>query len=769
MKRKILKNAVVILFGVLAVALFYRNTLFHFSLPITPYVGTNDLLDLNIPFRSVMIESLKKGMLPLWSAQISAGYPLMAEEICVLYPVCLISSLMPLSLSIKFWIFTSYLLLYLFSFYYLKKIKLENLSSAFGALAITFCGFAVNQIMHLEMVATMYLLMGEMAVLEAYLESKKSYLVLVMAFLLGLMFLGGHPQIILYSMVFLTIYWFFWGWVRKHSFKRTLISILVFVIFGVGIGAVQLLPTLEFIQNSTRSAGLSAESIARYSFDFRDLKTFALPFSTYLNENSYRAAVVNGWPRDEMYVYPGILVLILSGMAVFGSFRSGKGGLKDKPDKFYLMYTWFFVIWFFISLILSFGTKLPTGFIFTIPPFSFFRIPFRFLMLTNISLGVLSAFGFSYLSKYIGTKFTGKFVLIGLLTVLTILLLADDKSNRLRLYPEIDGEKWYQTPEVVPYLKENIKNNERVAIEPYGAPFLKVFINNPDLWKKDYFNKDLRNTLPIFNNVIYGISENMGALNSSGLKLDRFTRLEYEIFVEGLKYQISGSITPTDTYLFLNRLTGVRYILTTSPLISDLTHTTKTIDFKESDGKLYVNEFLDYYPRAFIVPRAEKKDSEEIYNELTASKVFDPLKVVYLEEDFDGWGAKGGLLSSLNVNKYEDQGVQISYESSADGFLFLSDTYYPGWRAYVDGKEEKIYQADYAFRAIKVSAGKHEVAFKYEPESVKYGISISLITGGIFLVFLIGITIVKITQNSKLKSQRYNLKLKSNLKDFKGV
>jgi uncharacterized membrane protein YfhO len=59
--------------------------------------------------------------------------------------------------------------------------------------------------------------------------------------------------------------------------------------------------------------------------------------------------------------------------------------------------------------------------------------------------------------------------------------------------------------------------------------------------------------------------------------------------------------------------------------------------------------------------------------------------------------------------------------SEEDSLLVLSDTYYPGWRAFVDGKKTKIYRADYTFRAIPISAGRHRVEFVYDPLSFKLG------------------------------------------------
>ncbi len=57
--------------------------------------------------------------------------------------------------------------------------------------------------------------------------------------------------------------------------------------------------------------------------------------------------------------------------------------------------------------------------------------------------------------------------------------------------------------------------------------------------------------------------------------------------------------------------------------------------------------------------------------------------------------------------------------------LFLSDTYYPGWKAFVDGAEQPIYRADFVLRAVSVPSGVHTVRFVYDPLSWKLGLALS--------------------------------------------
>jgi hypothetical protein len=66
--------------------------------------------------------------------------------------------------------------------------------------------------------------------------------------------------------------------------------------------------------------------------------------------------------------------------------------------------------------------------------------------------------------------------------------------------------------------------------------------------------------------------------------------------------------------------------------------------------------------------------------------------------------------------------------ADAPGWLVLSDVWYPGWRAYVDGVSVSIYRANYLFRAVQLSAGTHEVEIVYRPTSFWLGSIVSLVT-----------------------------------------
>ena len=92
-----------------------------------------------------------------------------------------------------------------------------------------------------------------------------------------------------------------------------------------------------------------------------------------------------------------------------------------------------------------------------------------------------------------------------------------------------------------------------------------------------------------------------------------------------------------------------------------------------------------------------------------------------------------GVLSSdddsedrVEILSYEPERIVISANLAEEGYLVLTDAYYPGWRALTDGLETPIYRADLLFRAVYLPAGQHRVEFVYDPRSFKMGVAISL-------------------------------------------
>ena len=82
--------------------------------------------------------------------------------------------------------------------------------------------------------------------------------------------------------------------------------------------------------------------------------------------------------------------------------------------------------------------------------------------------------------------------------------------------------------------------------------------------------------------------------------------------------------------------------------------------------------------------------------------------------------------------------VRIATDAAAPTWLVLADTWFPGWRVWVDGREQPVWRANYAFRAVRLEPGPHEVVFRYRPRSLLLGLLLTAAAGVIILglVFL---------------------------------
>jgi hypothetical protein len=141
-------------------------------------------------------------------------------------------------------------------------------------------------------------------------------------------------------------------------------------------------------------------------------------------------------------------------------------------------------------------------------------------------------------------------------------------------------------------------------------------------------------------------------------------------------------------------------------------------------------ENRDALPRAFVVHQAEIVNGDDALERLKAPD-FPYTKLVLLS-DVPISALTETAASSANdeatVVEYKSERVVVNVKMDSPGYLLLTDSWYPGWVAWVDGKEAPIYRADYIFRAVPLSPGQHTVAFEYRPASLLWGAAISSIS-----------------------------------------
>ncbi len=240
--------------------------------------------------------------------------------------------------------------------------------------------------------------------------------------------------------------------------------------------------------------------------------------------------------------------------------------------------------------------------------------------------------------------------------------------------------------------------------------------------------------------------------------------------------------TPSISTTDLIDLYGVKYVISVTPIEKDprfeliysrlegLQGKKKDL-LKENTIKLYRNH--NYFQRAWLVKDFRIMDSKTILYTMIDKK-FDPRKEVLLEEEpnnpppspFSKGGERGITIGGRKElgNRVEfisesNNIIDLHVRSRESALLVLSDTYYPGWKAFVypvgydsynqgdlvnatspatvNGKEIKIYRANYNFRAIALSPGEYMVRFIYHPISFRIGMLVSLLTLVGMVIYLI--------------------------------
>ena len=174
-------------------------------------------------------------------------------------------------------------------------------------------------------------------------------------------------------------------------------------------------------------------------------------------------------------------------------------------------------------------------------------------------------------------------------------------------------------------------------------------------------------------------------------------------------------------------LLNVKYLLSEAPI----DHPALKL---VNDGKVKIYLNGTALPRAFLVSTIEKASQEEVFLKMK-NQNFDPRTKLFLNEEvaspIDNIKYIG---SEVRIWSYEENSIQMQTDSPGNAMLFISETYYPEWSAYVDGVETKIYLADGFFRAIYLPKGKHSVSMRWNPKIFYVGLVITL--AGIFVVLI---------------------------------
>ena len=133
--------------------------------------------------------------------------------------------------------------------------------------------------------------------------------------------------------------------------------------------------------------------------------------------------------------------------------------------------------------------------------------------------------------------------------------------------------------------------------------------------------------------------------------------------------------------------------------------------------------------RAWVAYGASVASSEQAALDRLLSPSFDPRREVILEAPLASVGSAPASdpPTSARVAVVSPTHVEVEAELPRPGILVLSESWFPGWVASVDGAPAEILHADYVLRGVALPAGPHRVRFEYRPVSVRIGAGLTLL------------------------------------------
>ena len=156
------------------------------------------------------------------------------------------------------------------------------------------------------------------------------------------------------------------------------------------------------------------------------------------------------------------------------------------------------------------------------------------------------------------------------------------------------------------------------------------------------------------------------------------------------------------------------------------------------DGVAVVWRNLRALPRAWLVREVEAVDGEEALRRIRGegAREFDPRRTALLEvaaEELprltrDAMGGETAAAGTARIAAYEPNRIVVETDADAPSVLVLSEIFYPGWEATVDGARARIDLADYLLRAVAVPAGRHRVEMRYRAPAARNGAFVSALT-----------------------------------------
>ncbi len=786
------------LLGLAAIGFFWRPLFTDAWLPS----GGGDLGPFLYPVYSFAARSLKSGILPLWNPYLYSGAPFAADiQSGLFYPINLL----------VFWLapqitYPTVIGLAMFHFYLagalmyvcLRGWRLIRLPALAGAIAFMFADFFIVHFGNLNMLAAgawlpLIFLCYHRALAPTFrsrsrwiadpaadrgsavsraenrLDAGRSGWAVAAGLFLATSILAGHIQTTLFIVLTLALYtlWqtcFLWRESRRETSRspiaRSLVSLLTYPLLtflvAFGLSALLLIPAYEMTGHTLRAEVSYAEA-SRYSLQPAQLIGLVVP--AFFNRDP--RFHWGPWDRVETG-YAGILTLVLAAVAI--------GLRRDRLTRFLALLG-------LLALLLALGgNTIVHGWLYSLlPGFDKLRAPARFTFLLGFALAALAALGLDTLLhprpadssgsppaalRPILRSLTwvwGGACLFGLPAGYYALLVSQDKDPVIfnRVAAALNGLVWFILLLAASLVL--LRFRHRLSGAAFG--WLAVALIALDLFSMGAY-LDLGDRDPTFGfdhpaaiaflksdpslyridtrtgiwhlwqpdtSLLHDIGDVWGVVNP-------LTLADYNRYWEGMGSRSSA------LYDFLN----AKYVVGSKDVPLDWDKFAPVFD-GDPDLNIYLNRRA--LPRALLVHRALAVADHESAWQAIHQPGFDPATTVVVEGG-QGLAAPPDPAETLRVTSYTPNEITLEATTATDAYLVLSEVYYPGWRAEVDGQPAAVVRANYTFRAVRLGPGSHRVRLTFRPSSWWLGLGLSALTGAAVLLWALWALVTKVREPS---------------------
>ncbi|MCP4404707.1 MAG: YfhO family protein [bacterium] len=720
-----------------------------------------------------------------WMPYVNAGTPFSGGLDVLFRPVYFLTLLvLPVHTGINYECVIYLFLAGFFMYFYMKELRLSTVSAFFAALFLMLSGQIVSLINagHMNKLAAIVFTPLVFWMFERALRRQTLSAFLGASLALGIQFWQGHIQISYYTCLAVGIYYVIRIgilYLQEREFRQirklTAYALLMVIVFLL-LSAVTFLPTISFARVSDRAQGVSYEFATSWSMPPEELISYLIPNFFGLRRLNYHEdeKIIPYWgrmPFTQTGHYLGLLPILFAILT-----------LCFVRNKHVLTLT----VLGGLVLILGMGKYIPTYKLLYayMPGFDKFRVPQMILFLFAFALSGLAGFGIEWFLVDFSKKKEKRLrivvlVLIAILLFSWLLLVLEPlvNSDLLTLFNQAFSRKG-ASQEIAQERLNSIfsgillfnmvlgfslfvlalRLNAKVRLRWVIGLLVLVFIFDMGLFNSKYIDTVSLETSHYAreNNAIRYFKENPGLYRV----LPTTESPEgYGPFNKFVAYQIF-SVTGYEAVgvQYYNEFLGQLFM--GSPLV-DMLNIKYIILPREEEQPIKIGDKLgpysvvmhsdalllenpNYLPRAFPVHNVEVLTNKDDIFKTFYDPQFNPRETVILEEAPDVQPAENSSPSStseVEIEHYFNRKIEMSASMVSDGFLVLSERYYPGWKAYVNGQPTPIYKADYTLQAIFLPKGEHDILFSFQPTQFILGFSITLLTA----CFLAGVWLYRHT------------------------